>query len=67
MIKFYFVYLFSKISFIYFREESARESTGAGKSKGGERISSRLHAEPDSGLDLTTRRSWPEPKQESDT
>ena len=51
--------------FIYFRE---REKAWAGGTEGdGEsQADCVLSAEPNSGLSLTTPRSWPEPKQELD-
>ena len=53
---------FTFLKFIYFERENAHER-GRGREKEGERISSRVCAEPDARLNLTTMlRSWPERK-----
>ena len=46
--------------FFFERENMQEPERGAEGAK--ERISSRLHVEPDMGLDLMTTRTWPEPK-----
>lgn len=60
-----FIYLFIYILFYYFFLEKERKDVGRGR--GRERIISTLHTQRgarsrEAGLDLTTLRSWPEPK-----